>query len=734
MIDRATIQKIKDAANIVEVVGDYIHLIRSGANYKGLCPFHNERTPSFSVSPSRNFCYCFSCHKGGSPVNFIMEKEGLSYREALLHLAARYGIKVEEREETQQEQQERSEREAMMVANEWAMKEMERNLLDTDEGREIGLSYFYGRGVTDEAVRKFHLGYALDRGTAMLEASRKAGLEPSIMTQLGIFGTSSKDGSLYDRFRGRVIFPILNSSGKVVAFGGRDLHGAKAKYINSPESPVYKKSRELYGLFQAKSAITRYDKCFLVEGYMDVIGMWQSGMENVVSSSGTALTEGQIALLHRFTENITLIYDGDAAGIKASLRGIDMLLSQNMKIKVLLLPDGHDPDSFARAHTPEEFREYVDAHETDFIRFKINVLMAEVRDDPAQRIGAVRSVVESIAHIHDKISRFIYIQECSRLLEVSEKVIEQEVEMARGRVLSAIRQERDRKAIEEMDAARQTVNVRSSEGVVAQSAQHPPQNRDSGFQPLERRLCELAVRFGLVEFPDEPTDMNSAESDDLSAEEEDAPPNVAEFISDELEADSITLSIPVYARILEAVTAMREDLMAAKGVWDEKMDLRIESLREEGYAEIAAAALPINEIQVQERILEDRLNSLREREWNEYVRLFPGRELASSEDEEVRAVVTELLAEPYELSKIFFRDRTPERDEDRLKLIVPRAILELKDAILGRNLRTLMDELREGTARFTPEELMDKQRNIASLLNLRSRLAKDIGERIICSK
>lgn len=338
MIDKATAERIKSAADIVEVVSDYVHLTRRGANYMGLCPFHNERTPSFSVNKNRNFCYCFSCHKGGSPVNFIMEKEGVSYHDALLYLADKYGIKVEERELSDEERNAITEREGMYVANEWAMKRMQANLMTTEEGKTVGLQYFYSREVTDEAIREFRLGYCLDTGHDLVDAAHHAALDMDVLKRVGLIGTSGS-GRNYDRFHGRVIFPILNSSGKPIAFGGRDLKGGPAKYINSPESAIYVKSNELYGIFQAKSEIVKQDRCYLVEGYMDVIGMWQSGLRNVIASSGTALTDGQIALIHRFTNNVTLIYDGDAAGIKAALRGINMLLSHKLNVKVLLLPE-----------------------------------------------------------------------------------------------------------------------------------------------------------------------------------------------------------------------------------------------------------------------------------------------------------------------------------------------------------------------------------------------------------
>ncbi|MDE6681963.1 MAG: DNA primase, partial [Muribaculaceae bacterium] len=445
LIDRETVQRITDAADIVEVVGDYVHLVRRGANYMGLCPFHNERTPSFSVNKRKNFCYCCSCKQGGSPVNFIMKKEGLSYHEALLHLARKYGIEVKEKELTDEERRQQSEREAMFVANEWAMLKMKENLFETEEGRNIGLSYFFGqRGITQEACEAFRLGYAIDNGSALTTEAKKAGLDIGVLKKVGLVG-ESQEGRIYDKYRGRVIFPILNTAGKVIGFGGRTLKNDKAKYINSPESEIYKKSNELYGLYQARTSIGRDDKCYLVEGYFDVIGMWQSGMKNVVASSGTALTDGQIALIHRFTENITLIYDGDRAGIKAALRGVDMLLHHKMKVKVLLLPDGDDPDSFARKHTPEEFREYVAQNETDVITFKAKVLVNDIKGDPQGRINAVQDMVTTLAHISDPISRDVYIQECSRLMQVPEETVLKSVMNKRAELIEQWKRERTKK-------------------------------------------------------------------------------------------------------------------------------------------------------------------------------------------------------------------------------------------------------------------------------------------------
>lgn len=357
-IDHATVQRIMDAADIVDVVSDFVHLKRSGANYKGLCPFHNDRTPSFHVSKAKNLCKCFSCGKGGNPVGFIMEHEQMSYHEALRYLAKKYNIEIAEREMTDEEREQESERESMLAINEFALNHFENNLTETQDGRDIGLTYFRERGLSDATIKKFRLGYSLEQSDALHKAATDQGYNDKYLFATGLCG-KSENGRVYDRYKGRVIFPIFGTSGRPIAYGGRTLSSRKdvAKYVNSPESIIYHKSNVLYGLYQAKNAISRQDKCILVEGYMDVISMFQSGIENVVASSGTSLTEGQIRLIHRFTSNVTVIYDGDEAGIKASLRGIDMLLAEGMNIKVLLLPDGEDPDSFARSHTAEELAE-----------------------------------------------------------------------------------------------------------------------------------------------------------------------------------------------------------------------------------------------------------------------------------------------------------------------------------------------------------------------------------------
>ena len=407
MIDRRTVDKILDAADIVDVVSDFVHLRKRGANYIGLCPFHNEKTPSFSVSRAKGICKCFSCGKGGSPVNFIMEHEQMSYYEALKYLAKKYNIEVVEKELTDKEKQEQSERENLLATNEFAMMQFEKNLFETNDGRNIGLSYFYERGFNDDIIKKFHLGYSMEANDALCNTIKKNGynIQNAIHTGLCI----QNGERIYDRFKGRVMFPVLNISGKVIAFGGRTLHPErdKAKYVNSPESIIYKKSNELYGLYQAKKAITKNDKCFLVEGYTDVLSMHQAGIENVVASSGTSLTEGQIRMIHRFTNDITVLYDGDSAGIRASLRGIDMLLSEGLNVKVLLLPDGDDPDSFAKKHNATEFQEFIAKNETDFIIFKTTILLQGLEDDPFKKAEAINDIIKSISVIPNIILRNI---------------------------------------------------------------------------------------------------------------------------------------------------------------------------------------------------------------------------------------------------------------------------------------------------------------------------------------
>ncbi len=429
MIDQATIDRILDAAQIVDVVSDFVTLRKRGVNYVGLCPFHNEKTPSFSVSPAKGLCKCFSCGKGGNAVHFIMEHEQLTYYEALKFLAKKYHIEVKERELSQEEKQAQNVRESMFVVNNFARDYFCNILRNHADGRSIGLAYFRQRGFRDDTIQKFQLGFSINERDAFSKEAQKKGFKKEFLLKTGL-AYETEEGKMRDRFWGRVIFPVHTLSGKVVAFGGRILgtdNKKLAKYVNSPESEIYHKSSELYGIYFAKQAIMKQDRCFLVEGYTDVISMHQSGIENVVSSSGTSLTPGQIRLIHRFTNNITVLYDGDKAGIKASIRGIDMLLEEGMHIKVVLLPDGEDPDSFARKHNATDFQNYITAHEVDFIRFKTDLLLDEAGKDPLKRAELINDIVRSISVIPEAIVRSVYIKECSQLLHVEEKLLVAEI-------------------------------------------------------------------------------------------------------------------------------------------------------------------------------------------------------------------------------------------------------------------------------------------------------------------
>ncbi len=733
MIDQATEQKIKDAADIVDVVSDYVHLVRRGANYMGLCPFHNERTPSFSVNKAKNFCYCFSCHKGGSPVNFIMQKEGVSYHDALLQLAKRYGIKVEEKELSPEEQERRTLRESLLMANEWAMKLMENDLENTDEGKNVGLSYLYQRGVTKEAIRHFHLGYSLDEGQHLVNAARAKGFDLNIFKQLGLIGMS-QHGREYDRFHGRVMFPILNSSGKVIAFGGRDLKGGPAKYINSPESELYKKSNELYGMFQARQAIVKEDRCFLVEGYLDVIGMWQSGMRNVIASSGTALTDGQIALIHRFTSNVTLIYDGDAAGIKASLRGIDMLLAHDMDIKLLLLPDGHDPDSFARVNTPEQFRQYVKDNETDIIRFKARILMEQAQNDPSLRARAVQSVIESIACISNKVKRDIYVQECASIMGVPEDSISLQIQKVRPQIIENIRRNREREKIDlipdENSSGTSDASQHNNERINIDPASVSPQapvnasriNQVNSMIPLEREIIKYTVRYGLTDFC--LTTNEQGEEYILT---------VVEYINDEMIMNNISFSHPPYLKIFDRVKSLLDQFQPLLIAKEEEINREFEQRRQEVYNDIASRGLDMHAIEAEEKKLELTLEQERDFRLNEFARNYPSTQLASDIDDEIRNTVTELITEPHELSKVYQRNGMVTNAEDDLYNLIPRAIREWKAELLERNLKELLEKLRDSD-NMSDEEVLNIQREINKIFLVRSGQAKDIGERILAPK
>lgn len=749
MIDRATVQLIKDTAEIVDVVSDYVHLTRRGANYMGLCPFHNEKTPSFSVSPRRNFCYCFSCHKGGSPVNFIMEKEGVSYHDALLHLAKKYGIKVEERELTDEERQAATEREGLMIAAQRAMQIMENDLTQTQEGQDIGLSYLYGRGITEQAIRKFHLGYALDSGNYLTSLMQREGYETDKLRTLGLTGLS-QSGNLYDKYRGRVIFPILNSSGKVVGFGGRDLKGGPAKYVNSPESVLYRKNLELYGIFQAKSEIVRQDRCYLVEGYFDVISMWQSGIQNVVASSGTALTDGQINMIHRFTNNITLLYDGDSAGIKAALRGIDMLLSHKMQVSVLLLPDGHDPDSFARNNTPEQFREFVKAHETDIIRFKMQVLMENMGDSAQEKARVINSVAHSIACIPNDVQRTVYIGECSREMKIDEGTVAGAVEAARQEILRQQQAERRRREAEKdypvetskpnspdtpdvpKDSADTTDQAESNEHVdnIVRRIETIDARKTQPLLPIERNLIKYLVRYGYVKIKMD--DISPLESEGEDEDNLEVLYTLTDLVNDELKSNSLAFSNPVYARLFNMLLEHLDEYVNVLDSKKIQINKEIGEIHRERLQDIPSRVSTLAEIEREEKKLDQEMKSLFDEKLNEFSRNYPGNYLASHEDSEIRTTATELLNDPHVLSGMFTRYKT-ESPEDNLIQKITRVIAEWKSELLNLHLKDLLVELQNSSG-DNPERDREIQLKIASIMRTRAQIAKECGERIICSR
>ena len=556
MIDHATIERIKDAANIVEVVSEFVTLRKSGSNYKGLCPFHDEKTPSFYVSPARGTCHCFGCGKGGNPVGFIMEHEQMTYPEALRWLARKYHIEIKERELSDNEKREQSERESMFIVNEWAASYFQHLMHDTADGVAIGMQYFRSRGFRDDIVSKFQLGYDdTDRRALAQEALRK-GYKEDFLLKTGICYKNDR-GELIDRYAGRVIFPWIGISGKVVGFGGRLLDsrtkGVNQKYVNSPDSEIYHKDRELYGIYQAKKAIAKEDRVYMVEGYTDVISMHQCGIENVVANSGTALSVHQIHILHRFTSNITLLYDGDAAGIHAALRGTDMLLSEGMNLKVLLLPDGDDPDSFARKHSAEDFRKYIEEHQTDFIEFKTDLLLRNERD-PLKRSEAINSIVRSISFVTNPILRDTYLHDCSVRMGMNEATLINTLN-------NFIRSNRE--------ATNSSSDNSQSAEPTTQNSQLKIQNSPSPLQQaskVEQMLVELVVRNG------DTIIYNNVETEDGTT----VNLNVAQYIAYNLGVDGLKFANPLNSRILdEAVNHAGDENFCAEQFFLHHSDIEI---------------------------------------------------------------------------------------------------------------------------------------------------------------
>ena len=594
MIDRPTIDRIMDATKIEEVVSEFVTLKKRGVNYIGLCPFHNDSHPSFSVSPTRGICHCFTCGKGGNAINFLMELEQMTYPDALRWLAKKYHIEIKERELSSEEKQRESERESMFIVNEWAANYFQNILQNDVDGRAIGMQYFRSRGFRDDIIKKFQLGFSLNQRTALADAAVKEGYNPKYLAATGVLIASDKEpGQYFDRFSGRAIFPWFSVSGKVVAFGGRVLDsrtkGVNQKYVNSPDSEIYHKERELYGLYQAKKAIAKEDCVFMVEGYTDVISMHQCGIENVVANSGTALSVHQIRLLHRFTNNIVLLYDGDAAGVHAALRGTNMLLEEEMNVKVLFLPDGNDPDSFARNHTAEQFRQYIADNQTDFIQFKTDIMLKGVTD-PVKRSEAINSIVESISKIKNQITRASYITDCSHRLGVNEAVI---INALNGFIRNGMS--------EQVKEERRAAGLRDQN--IAMPQQRPVQ---SAITPLDklREVEDLLIKI-VIHHGDEKIIVEDSEGNKVELP-------AAQYIYLDMQGDDFKFHNPIYNQIMdEAMEHIEEEGFKCDTYFGSHSNPEISKLAglPTGEQEITTASLQMkmNEEKLRQQILKDLL-------------------------------------------------------------------------------------------------------------------------------
>ena len=693
MIDHGTIDRIMDAAQIVDVVSDFVTLRKRGVNYVGLCPFHDDKTPSFYVSPSKGLCKCFACGKGGNVVHFIMEHEQLSYPEALKWLAKKYHIEIQEKELTDEQKLAQSERESLFVVNQWARDYFQHILKNHEEGKSVGMAYLRNRGFRDDIIEKFQLGYCTESHDAMGKEALQKGYKKEFLVKTGLC-YETDDHRLRDRFWGRVIFPVHTLSGKVVAFGGRVLasatKGVKVKYVNSPESDIYKKSNELYGIYFAKQAIVKQDRCFLVEGYTDVISMHQSGVENVVASSGTALTPGQIKLIHRFTNNMTILYDGDSAGIKASLRGIDMLLEEGMNIKVCLLPDGEDPDSFARQHNATEFQAFIKEHETDFIRFKTNLLMEDAGKDPIKRAELIGSIVQSISVIPEAIVRDVYIKECAQLLHVEDRLLVSEVAKRREQQAEskAVQAERERQRAQRQ-AEQQALDTNGEplpppptemEAALPDSELPPPILDDElggdnqplppppGYLPhaskaneellkYERLILRMIIRYG---------------EQVLFQDDEQQNVTVIGYIDSELRNDELTFSTPLHQQILNEAIAQQ----ANNGFKAERYFLMHE---------------------------------------NPTVSQFAGN----------------LISERYQLSKYHSKGQKIIGDEERLGELIPHLVINYKYAIVGEELKKMLQQLQDPSIISDAEKCNDLMNRYSELRQTQNLMAKHLGDRVV---
>lgn len=671
MIDQITIDKIIEAARIEDVVGEFVTLKKRGVNLVGLCPFHTDKTPSFYVSPSKNICKCFACGEGGSAVHFIMKHEQLSYYEALKYLGKKYNIEIQEKELTEDQKNAYNERESLFILNDHARNYFVNTLHNHSEGKTVGLSYFRERGFRDDIIKKFQLGYSLEQRDAFTQDAQKNGFRKEYLIKTGL--TIEGENYVVDRFRGRVMFPVHTLSGKVVAFGGRILKKAEntGKYVNSPESDIYHKSDQLYGIYFAKQAITKSDCCYLVEGYTDVISMHQAGIENVVASSGTALTFGQIKLIHRFTTNITVLYDGDAAGIKAALRGIDLLLEEGMNIKVVLLPDGEDPDSFARKQNAESLHNYIKEHEVDFIRFKTQLLLDDAGEDPIKRASLISDIVNSITIIPDSIIRSVYIRDCSNLLGIDERVLIDEVNKKR---LNYLEKEYEKRSSSTDIPSPQKEAHYEAVANVASSVNIKPQSgvaRQNSLDKYELSILYYVIRYGNLPMLDGDVDEGSEPDEKVS---------VLEYIKFDLERDGLWFQHPLYKEILDEAVSQVEDPNFVPNRY--------------------FLAHPRQDIsKLAAHLLEDRyeLGKVHIKQYGENVK----------------------------------REDTPLAEENQLQTSVPLALLELKDAYMSLKLKELLGEMNRKWKEGDTDAATSILGQFQELKRIRDILAKALLEKVV---
>ena len=717
MIDQPTIDRILDAANIVDVVSEFVTLRKRGINYVGLCPFHTDKTPSFYVSPAKNICKCFACGEGGTAVHFIMKHEQLNYFDALRYLAKKYNIEIQERELTDKEKQRKSDRESMLIVNSWAQQYFTTQLYEHVEGKTVGLRYFAERGFREDTIRKFQLGYSLDKRDALYKEATKNGYKKEFLEKTGLV-IAYDNGGVNDRFRGRVIFPVHTLSGKVVAFGGRVLKKDEktAKYVNSPESEIYHKSNELYGIYFAKQAIVKEDRCFLVEGYTDVISMHQAGIENVVASSGTALTQGQIRLIHRFTSNITVLYDGDAAGIKAALRGIDLLLEDGMNVKVVLLPDGEDPDSFARKHNASQFSEFIKQSETDFIRFKTRLLLDDAGTDPIKRSALITDIIRTVAIIPDNIARSIYIRECSAMMEIDEQVLLNEV--------NKIRLSKEERQNMQGQVTPPVSNTMSMIPEYPDLPGYQPVAGDSFLPPDDTVPLPddyMPPPPPPEEYPMEETGpMDVPPPDYLPAQ----PPQTVQPVQPVQTGQPKRSPYEVYElTLLKYIVRYGEQILFdyVDEETNEHIVMRV--------AEYIRYDLERDDLTFYTPIIKSMLDEAADKCKTEG--FIASRYFLAHPDPNVSRLAANLISEKYQLSKYHSKYRELEQEQDKLDQLVTREIYAMKDAYILRQIKETQLGIKEAHAQGNEEKVFELMKQLTRLNEIKNVLSKELGERIV---